>query len=1121
MTDSVYILLTGGLVALAFIIGSSLNKKPQEGSPEKKSNTSKWVFIVIGFVAFVLFMNFLDDKKETPPTNKTIRSSYSKQSKALPKQETEDETQNSDEQNNSDNEETTKNEPIEANESKESKTALEKPIAFKGYRNLTGNNLDYDLLEPADISTSFEDLVGFNNSKAKLEPLLNMLKNYPSNLKNNTVMPHGLLLYGQNNDDMTKLSMAIGKTWAQKTIIVNALDIGIDGKGRAQIRELYTDTIAFPSLVVIVKNIDSLLPASPSNIDYIESMQRFYKWFDDLNENNQPVLIIGITDNLYKIAPEALKMGRFDVTLHVDEPTLEERVEVLKSLFSEYKIKQGNAKEIAEKTAGFSRKELHTFVNQSLLDASSNNHSVTEKDLNIALDAVIKNKAVFEMYEKTSKIDKEFQLITPDEINTRFSDLAGLDDVKEELKDAVDALHNPEKYTKIGATPPRGILLYGPPGTGKTMMARALAGESQVNFINASGSSFVEEWVGTGAMRVRNLFNMARRNAPCIIFIDEFDALAVKRATDSGGGGTNERNQTVNQLLVEMDNLDKSRNANIFVIGATNNISAIDKAILRPGRLDRKIFFRLPNETERKKLIDNLLTSKQIKASFDSTKLASETKGYSPAELNSLINQAILLAAKKGKQAITEEDIALVKDKVSEEMMSIAKQGMDLDIDIYRPNQLKSSFKAIAGMDDVKKELSQMITFLKNPEKSKQMGINLPKGWILHGPPGTGKTSLARAVAGESGVTFISTTGSAFVQQWVGMGASRVRELFQVAREHAPAIIFIDEIDAVAAKRTGDSTNSEYAQTTNQLLTELDNVNKDRNAGIVVIGATNRLDKLDEAVLRPGRLGKSVYVRLPNLNEREQIFKLYLAKIKVTSDVDAKKLASTTGGFSGADIENLVSEAAIIAYGNNKDKVAMTDFESAKDVILLGRETKGNVLPEEQKNTAYHEAGHAIVGIYSKSYPFKFYKITIGIRDETLGVTFFEENIELHAYSREALMDLIAMKLGGKIAEEMIFGRGNFTTGPSADLKQATQIAQEMVKKYGMGKDDTYVAYEYLDSAPTALINEQIESILKEASVRAQKILTEHRAKLDALAKALLEKETLSHDEVMKIINNQ
>ncbi|MGE3319192.1 MAG: AAA family ATPase [Candidatus Berkiella sp.] len=995
-----------------------------------------------------------------------------------------------------------------------------KPLAFKGYRNNTNNNLDYDLLEPGDIATSFNDLLGFESIKPKLEPLLKLLENYPNLLKGNIVIPHGVLLYGQSQEDMMKLALAMGKSWAQKIIVVNALDIGIDGRGRSQIRELYMDTLSFPSLVVIVKNIDHLLPSSTSSVDYLESMDRFYKWFNDLNENNQPVLIIGLTDNLYKVAPDAFKVGRFDETIKVDDPNKQERTEVITTLFKQSKINKGDLKEIVAKTEGFSRNELQQFVNQSLLDASTKNQSVTKDDINNALNFVANNKQTFEMYQKSADLsNSHFQLITPDEITTRFSDLAGLNEVKEQLNDALDGLHHPEKYTRLGASPPRGILLYGPPGTGKTMMARALAGEAKVNFINVSGAAFEDRWVGTGTTRVRNLFNMARRNAPCIIFIDEFDTLALKRTEDTGGGANNDRAQTLNQLLVEMDNLDKSRNTNIFVIGATNNISAIDKAVLRPGRMDSKIYFRLPNDAERNTIIKHLLESKHVKAKFDASKLANETRGYSPAELNNLINQAVIVAAKAGKEFITEEDIATVKDKVADEMMSIAKQGMDLDVDIYRPNQLKASFKSIAGMDDVKKELSQMITFLKDPEKAKQVGINLPKGWILHGPPGTGKTSLARAVAGESGVTFISTTGSAFVQQWVGLGAQRVRELFELARQYSPAIIFIDEIDAVATKRAGDSGGgSEYAQTTNQLLTELDNVNKDRNAGIVVIGATNRLDKLDDAVLRPGRLGKHVYVRLPNLSEREQIFKLYLAKVKLASDVDAKKLAGTTGGFSGADIENLVSEATLIAYGNNKEKTSMADFENAKDIILLGRETKANVQPNEQKNTAYHEAGHALVGILSKSNPYKFYKITIGVRDETLGVTFFEEDIEHYAQSREAFMDILAMKLGGKIAEELVFGKNNVTSGPSSDLKQATQIAQDMVTKFGMGKDDTYIAYQYLDSPPKEVINSQTESLLQEAAGRAHKILTENRNKLDALAKALLEKETLSHDEVMKIV---
>ncbi|MCS5712200.1 AAA family ATPase [Candidatus Berkiella aquae] len=1111
MSDISYILLMIGLVILGIVIASYFYKKVVKKETNNDNKATQWLFYIIFFATFAIFIHFIDKPPETKKTSQSKMTPPS-QPLQLSQQESNEDAQEFEEAE--DFKETTHSDPAE----KPSPT-IERPVAFKGYRNLTQNNLDYDLLDPTDITTGYEKLVGYTQVKAKLESLLKILANYSSNLNKNTTIPHGLLLHGQGSEDLTKLALAIGKHWGQKVIVVNGPDFGVDGKGRSQIRELYADSITLAPLVVIIKEIEFLLPVdSHTNIDYQESMQRFYKWFDDLNENNQPVLIVGLTDNLYKIDPAAFKLGRFDYQIQVEEPNETERSELLKMLFNDFNIKAGDIKNILKQTEGFSRSDLYHFINQSMLKANLNNSRVSEKDLTFALQYTIEAKENYDRYKKTSSLNKDFQLITPDEITNRFSDLAGLQDVKEELKDALDGLREPEKYARIGAIPPRGFLLYGPPGTGKTMMARALAGESQVNFINVSGSEFIEEWVGTGAMRIRNLFNLARQNAPCIIFIDEFDALAVKRQSDTGGGGNNERNQTINQLLVEMDNLDKSRNANVFIMAATNNISALDKAVLRPGRFDRKILFRLPNDEERKLLITQILHTKKIKIDFDVATLISNTKGYSPAELNNLINQAILYAAKKGKTSISEEDINAVRNKVSEEMLSLTKQDIDLDIEIFRPNQLNSNFKSLAGLDDVKKELSQMISFLKNPEKAQAAGINIPRGWIFHGPPGTGKTSLARAVAGESGVTFISTSGSAFVQQWVGLGATRVRELFEVARQYSPAIIFIDEIDAVASKRSNNSGGDEYAQTTNQLLVELDNVNKERNANIVVIGATNRLDKLDEAMTRPGRLGKSVYIRLPNLAEREHIFNMYLAKIKPASDVEAKKLASTTGGFSGADIENLVSEAAMIAYENNKAKVTMNDFENAKDIILLGRETKANVLPDEQKNTAYHEAGHAIVGIFSKNYPLKFYKVTIGVRDETLGVTFFEEHLERYGYTKEAYLDIIATKLAGKIAEEMIFGKNYVTSGPSNDLKQATELAQDMVKKYGMGRDDSYIAYEYLDSPSREIVNQQIEDIIKECAARAQKILTDNRTRLDALAKALLEKETLSHDEVMKII---
>jgi len=369
----------------------------------------------------------------------------------------------------------------------------------------------------------------------------------------------------------------------------------------------------------------------------------------------------------------------------------------------------------------------------------------------------------------------------------------------------------------------------------------------------------------------------------------------------------------------------------------------------------------------------------------------------------------------------------------------------------------------------------------------------------------------------------VAVSGSAFVEQWVGTGAARVRELFELARQYAPVIIFIDELDALAMDRTKSNTlNGEYLQTVNQLLTELDNLDKERNQNVVVIGATNKLDNIDAAVLRSGRLGKHIFVPLPNLYERGEILKLYAGKVNIAAEVDLKKIAGQLMGFSGADIESLVNEAALHALTENKSQVTMKDFIFAEENFTLGRLSKtANVLQNEKEITAYHEAGHALVGMLSKSYPYKIYKITIGVRNETLGMTSFHEDEERYNFSREALIDIIAMKLAGKIAEQIIYGENNFSNRAVDDLKGATVIAQDMIMKEGMGEQGLYISYAALEKPPTDLVNKQIEAILTEAAARARKILIENKSSLEAVAKELLVKEILTAEEVNKIISSK
>lgn len=463
-----------------------------------------------------------------------------------------------------------------------------------------------------------------------------------------------------------------------------------------------------------------------------------------------------------------------------------------------------------------------------------------------------------------------------------------------------------------------------------------------------------------------------------------------------------------------------------------------------------------------------------------------------------------------------------VNPKQGAEPSTPNSEEITLDYDVLTPDKIKTRFSDVAGMGEAKAEVSELVDFLKNPKKFERLGAKIPRGILLYGPPGTGKTLLARAVAGEAHVSFIAVSGAAFDEQWVGVGAARVRKLFEVARKNKPCIIFIDEMDAVAPKRTAETESSGRVQTINQLLGEMDNIDEERNAGIIVMGATNRLEFLDDAILRPGRFDRKVYIRLPNLVEREAILKVYLQKTIFASDINAQSLAGTTIGFSGADLKNLVNEAAIYAARNNQAAITKKDFEYAKDKITLGLPIASAIVTDvDKKITAYHEAGHAIVGIYSPNYNLKFDKVTIGVRDETLGVTHFAMTEEHYLDSRKYLEDKIAMMLGGRAAEELIFGKMNVTGGAYNDIQRATHLAQKMVLSWGLSNLSSVVAFDALHYYPNEKAYEEIDHILESNHQQAQKILQTHMDKLHLLAKALLEKETLDHDEVMKILGKK
>ncbi len=447
------------------------------------------------------------------------------------------------------------------------------------------------------------------------------------------------------------------------------------------------------------------------------------------------------------------------------------------------------------------------------------------------------------------------------------------------------------------------------------------------------------------------------------------------------------------------------------------------------------------------------------------------------------------------------------------------------------------TFEDVAGIDEAKQELEEIVEYLKDPQKFQRLGGKIPKGVLLVGPPGTGKTLLARAIAGEANVPFFTISGSDFVEMFVGVGASRVRDMFEQGKKNAPCIIFIDEIDAVGRHRGAGlgGGNDEREQTLNQLLVEMDGF--EANEGVILIAATNRPDVLDPALLRPGRFDRQVVVPNPDVVGREKILKVHMRKVPLASDVDARIIARGTPGFSGADLANLVNEAALMAARKGKRSVSMSEFEHAKDKVMMGAERRSMVMTEDEKKlTAYHEAGHALCMLYAEGHE-PLHKVTIIPRGRALGITMFLPERDKYSQSKQELEAMITSLFGGRIAEELIFGPAKVTTGAADDIRRATNLARRMVTEFGFSEklgplryseneEEVFLGHSVtqrknVSDATARVIDEEIRRIVDEGEQAAREILTARLDELHALAKGLLEYETLSAEEIRRVIKGE
>jgi cell division protease FtsH len=447
--------------------------------------------------------------------------------------------------------------------------------------------------------------------------------------------------------------------------------------------------------------------------------------------------------------------------------------------------------------------------------------------------------------------------------------------------------------------------------------------------------------------------------------------------------------------------------------------------------------------------------------------------------------------------------------------------------------QGRVTFQDVAGIDEAREELEEIVDFLKDPTRFSKLGGQIPKGALLVGSPGTGKTLLARAIAGEAGVPFFTISGSDFVEMFVGVGASRVRDMFEQAKKNAPCIVFIDEIDAVGRHRghgLGNS-NDEREQTLNQLLVEMDGF--EANEGIIIIAATNRPDVLDPALLRPGRFDRQVVVPIPDIEGREKILAVHMKKVPLAPDVAARVIARGTPGFTGADLANLVNEAALLAARRNKRLVAMKEFEDAKDKVMMGAERRSMVMTDDEKKmTAYHEAGHALVSVHEPASD-PIHKATIIPRGRALGMVMRLPERDNYSYHRDKMHANLSVSMGGRVAEELIFGHDKVSSGASSDIQYATSLARNMVTKWGMSdklgplqyeeQGEGYLGYGanqrvMMSDETSKLIDSEIRALVDGGHARATEILTTEEAKLHVLAQALLEYETLTGEEIAQLL---
>ena len=984
---------------------------------------------------------------------------------------------------------------------------------------------------------TFADVAGQETAIAELRELVDFLTDPARFAELGALIPRGILLYGPPGCGKTLIARALAGEAGASFYSISGSDFVemYVGVGAARVRELFREARENAPAIVFIDELDSVghrrsggaMAGAAGGGEREQTLNQLLAEMDGFSPL-EGIVLIGATNRPDVLDPALLRPGRFDRAVGLERAGAADRLKILELHASSRRLEHDvDFGPIAQGANGLTGADLANVINEAaLLAAQKRRTTISQEELAQGLARIMEAP---ERQRRLSMRDRSVGRKSGGlDKRITFDDVAGQDAAKADLRELVAFLAEPERFTGLGAKLPKGVLLFGPPGCGKTLLAKAVAGEANATFMTVAASEFVEVFVGEGAARVRDLFAEAKMSAPAIVFIDEIDALGARRSQRATAGGSQEAEQTLNQLLVELDGFDPS--SGVLLMAATNRPDMLDPALLRPGRFDRTVGLERPSEQDRLKILTLHASGMTIAPGTDLAAIANRAHGLTGADLAGVVNEAALLAARAGREDISQQQLGEGLDRILE-APERQRRLAARDRSVGRRSsgvEDRVTFADVAGVDEALDELREVRDYLAEPERFAAMGARVPCGVLLSGPPGCGKTLLAKAVAGEANAAFFSAAATDFVEVFVGEGAARVRDLFAEARAAAPAIVFIDEIDAVGGRRSNNAIggNQEREQTLNQLLVELDGF--EARTGVLLMCATNRPDLLDPALVRPGRIDRQIEIMLPDRTGRREILEVHLRGKSVGADVDLDVVTGISQGFSGADLANLVNEAALLAARAGVARITAAALEEGVERVLLGVASRRAIMsPDERRMVAYHEAGHALVGLTlpGVSVP---HKISIIPRGRMLGYVWQANEEERTMHSRSMLLNQMAMGLGGRAAEQLVFGEPG--SGASDDLARVSTTARRMVCELGMSEalgamsyfDETYADAR---SGPPGyseqemmVIGEEIRRLVDEAMARATQVMIDSRPALERIAAALLEQETVSAGELEALV---